>query len=540
MKYLILGFLIVFLGENLSAQTKNTATGKVSYLSSQNIYVKFESTKNISPGDTLFMADGNVLIPVLIVTNLSSTSCVCTSISNANFTISSQVMAKNKVKPEIEKKEKAQQEIKVVKKEKILVLNDTTGPTTDTKPKQSEFKQKINGSISASSYTYFSNLNTVYSNRFQYNLSLNAMNIGNSRISVESYISFRHEKNKWYLVQDNIFQALKIYGLSIKFDINKNTQLSIGRKINPKMSSIGAVDGLQFEKRINNFYLGAVAGTRPNFTDYNFDPNLPQYGAYIAHICKNSMGEMQNSVGFIEQMSGTKTDRRFAYFQQTNSLIKNLYFFGSVELELYKNLNDKPQNTLSLSSSYLSLSYRMFRRLSLSVSYDSRKNVIYYETYKSYINQILETEARQGMSFQVNYNTLKNISIGVRTGYRFENNNSKANKNIYGYITYSNIPGLKISTTIAATYLETSYINGQVLNANISHELFQGKIYADAGYQHVDYKFPGFETSLIQNIANLNLSWRLYKNLTFSVNFEETFEKQNKFSRLNLQIRKRF
>ena len=532
MRYLIVVFLIAFIAINIDAQTKVDAQiGKVSYVSSQNVYVKFESTKNISVGDTLFSTRDNALVPVLVVTALSSTSCVCTSISDTALPISMEIATKNRVKRTLPKNE-------IVKPK---AANDSI-VTTDTEKnvKQSEYKQKINGSISASSYSNFSNTDVANSNRYQYNLSLDAKNINDSRLSFETYTSFRYNQNEWYLVKQDVFHALRFYSVNFRYDINKNNQLCFGRRVNPKISNIGAIDGLQFETKINKFSLGGFVGSRPNYIDYNFDFNLPQFGAYIAHNVKNSNGEMQNTFAFVNQMNSSKTDRRFAYFQHNNSLLKNLYLFGSIELDLYKNVNGKAQNTLSLTSSYVSLSYRPWRRISLSTSYDIRKNVIYYETYKSFINQIIDNETRQGLSFQANYNSLKNIYFGVRTGYRFPSKNSNESKNIYGYVTYSKVPWINVSTTIATTWLQSNYLRGNIYYLNISRDIFKGKVYVESGYQYVDYSFTGALSSLRQNIVDISVSLRLIKNLTFSIKFEETFENSNRYSRLNLQLRQRF
>ena len=416
-------------------------------------------------------------------------------------------------------------------------IPESGGEDTVARPK---FKQKISGSISATSYSNFSNITDTNSTRFQYRFSLNARNIGNSKFSVESYTSFQHETDKWNLVQENIFRALKVYNLSVKYDNNKNTQLVLGRKINPKISSMGAIDGIQYEARLKNIFIGTIAGFRPNHSDYSFDFHLPQFGIYTGHNFSNSNGEMQNSFALIEQMNTSKTDRRFAYYQHSNSLIKNLFCFGSVEIELYKNINDTAENTFDLASTYLLLQYKLFKKLTLSTSYDNRKNVIYYETYKSYINQMLEIESRQGLSFQATYYPFNNLSIGVKTGYRFPNQNSKESKNVYGYISYNNIPAVKLSVTAAFNYLETSYVNGKILNLNLSRDFFNGKLYIDCGYQMVDYSYPGTETTTLQNIINFNLNWQVYKNISLSVNYEKTFEKQDQYSRLSFQIRQRF
>jgi hypothetical protein len=47
-------------------------------------------------------------------------------------------------------------------------------------------------------------------------------------------------------------------------------------------------------------------------------------------------GIIQNTLAFIQQNNSGQTDRRFAYFQHSNSLLTGLKFFGSVECDLYK------------------------------------------------------------------------------------------------------------------------------------------------------------------------------------------------------------
>ena len=536
MRYLTSGIFIICWALNLAAQVGNKPViGKVSYISSQNVYVKFESTKSINIGDTLYLQNENKPIPVLIVNSLSSTSCVCTPISKNTITVSMQISAKTST-PKLNEDKISEKIIPSVEK----VVADTLESAKEDKLIDPKFKQKISGSIAASSYSIFSNVSDANSTRHRYQLSLIAKNIGNSKFSAETYASFQHKKDNWDLVQENIFNALKVYSLSVKYDNIKNTQIVLGRKVNPKISSIGAIDGIQYEGKVGGIFFGTFGGFRPNYTDYSFDFSLPQFGVYAGHSFSNPNGEMQNSIAFIEQMNGSKTDRRFAYFQHSNALLKNLYFFGTLEIELYKNINDNPQSTFDISNAYLVLSYQLSKRIRLSTSYDNRKNVIYYESYKSYINQILEIEARQGLSLQTSYCNLKNLTFGMKAGYRFANNNSSETKNLYGYITYNNIPAIKLNVTGAFNYIEASYVKGNIYNLNLSRDIQQVNLFVDIGYQLVDYSYAGSETNAIQNILNLSVSLRLPKKISISANYEYTYEKQDQFSRLNLQIRKRF
>jgi hypothetical protein len=539
MRNILLIFIIISIGIDLAAQTgPEYLTGKVSFISSQNVYVKFTSTNGISAGDTLFkMSDGKPA-PVLRVLNSSSTSCICTNISSAILVISDPIFARKKnlnVKPE--GKSAAQ-----VAKEEVIKKNI---PAAETKQYTSDSpKQRIMGSISAAAYSDFSNTTAPNSTRFRYNLSLDARNIGNSKFSIESYISFTHKLHDWSVVKNDVLEALKIYDLAVKYDLNKNTRISLGRKINPLISSLGAMDGLQAETTIHKISIGALAGTRPDFTNYGFNKNLLQYGGYLALKTSSGSNFSETSLAIMQQTNSGKTDRRFLYFQHSSSPLKNIYFFSSFEFDLFKLKNDtlsnSPQNTFNLTGLYVNLRYKMTKNLTLTGSYDSRKNVIYYETYKSFIDRIIETEMRQSLRLQVDYRITSNMTFGVQSGYRFLKSDPHPSRNVYGYINYYQIPGLNISVNLSGTYLESSYINSKILGGTISRNFFGGKLYTEIGYRYVDYKYPESLLHTIQSVPEMNISWQLARKMSFSLYYEGTLEKQDRYDRFYLQVIKRF
>ena len=49
----------------------------------------------------------------------------------------------------------------------------------------------------------------------------------------------------------------------------------------------------------------------------------------------------------------------------------------------------------------------------------------------------------QGYMFQANYRPTKNLSIGANAGYRFSKLDPRPSKNLYSYVTYSNVPWIK-------------------------------------------------------------------------------------------------
>jgi hypothetical protein len=526
--------IIVFWVELNGQPTQENLPGKVSFISSQNIYVKFKSTAGISIGDTLYIPSDNDLIPVLLVKNLSSVSCVCTLISGELLTLDHLIIARkkyiepNKVAKAIENPVK---ETPLYTDEAVPVKKQAT---TD------ELKQIIKGSISANTYTDLSNTGAKNSNRFRYTFSLDARNIADSRFSVDIYTSFKYKMGDWSEVKSNLFNALKIYNLAVRYDLNKSTRISLGRRINQNISSIGAIDGVQFEKTLNKFSLGAIVGTRPDYASYGFNSRLLQYGAYVAFNSVTSESYTQSSLAFMQQMNRLKTDRRFLYFQNSTSFLKNVYLFSTFEIDLYKLNNDKPQSTFELTGLYLSLRYKMTRSFTITTSYDARKNVMYYETYKTFIDRILEDQMRQSFRLQADYRITRDLMFGVQSGYRFLKTDPHPSKSLYSYISYSQIPALNISVRLSGNYLESNFMNSRILGLNISRDFFKGKLQTDIGYRFVDYSLPENRLNIIQNMGEMNLSLQLSKNTSLSMNYEGTFEKKDLYNRIYLQIRIRF
>jgi hypothetical protein len=530
--------LLLSFGSNIHvlAQEKHIAIqGAVSYITGQNIYVKFENTSGIENGDTLFINKNEVLIPVLVVQHQSTISCLCNTIGENSFQIGDITVAKIKTK---QKKEIA--EIQIENQIEKDVSEQVITSTSEKKSLRTTNMQDVAGTLSISSYSNFAYTESDNLHRFRYTFSMDAHNISNSKLSAETYISFSHKLNQWDLVQEDLNNALKIYSLALKYDFNNTTSMYVGRKINSKIANIGAVDGIQFQKDWNRFFVGVVGGTRPDFQNYGFNPKLLEYGAYIGQNQKFDNGFVQSSLAFFEQRNDGNIDRRFLYFQHSNSFIKNVNIFSSFELDLYKIEDGQPQNTVSLTSLYLSLNYRISRRLSIFGSYDNRKNVIYYETFKSYTDAILQQASRQGLRFRINYRPVNLLNIGVNAGTRFMKNDTRKTNTLNGYVTYSKVPFINSSLSLSTNLMQTSYLNGQVYGARLSKDILKGKIYGSLNYRWVKFDYVSSVSQLKQNIGEIDFSYQFNKKLYLSFNYEATFQKNEHFNRLYLNLRVKF
>lgn len=547
MKYLQYFMLIPLLVSELTVEAQTSdepIEGMVSYITSQNIYVKFKSTGSIAIGDTLFLKFGGEMVPALEVTNLSSISCVCKSISSRQISVSTPVFSiPRQINPPVVKPVDIVEPV-------VPIIEQTPEQILDTVAKPIEEPNKriqdIYGFASVAAFSDFSNTGAGSSLKMKYTLSLNMKNVGHSRLSWESYMTFIHSDRNWSEIRNNIFNGLKIYNLSVNYEFSKHFTLLVGRKINPKISNMGAVDGIQFEMRFRPITIGILGGSRPDFSNYGFNFNLLQFGAYVSHEQQTRNGYLQSTLAFVQQMNGGNVDRRFAYLQHSNSVVKNLAFFGSVEVDFYQQVLNVPDSTYKkesspkLSNLYLSLRYRILKRLSLAFSYNARKNVIYYETYKTFLEKLLDSETLQGYQLQINYNPVKKLSIGATGSYRFMPQDPQPAKNLYVYVTYSQIPGVNLAATGSFIMLETSYLSGKIYGVGISKDFFSGKFYTGLTYRYIDYRYAASEQTLVQSVAELNMTWRVVRKLAFTLYYEGTFEKIYQFNRIYGQLNFRF
>lgn len=537
MRSLILSIAAMLLFSLAWGQEKrDVLKGKVSYVTTQNVYVKFESTRGIEAGDTLYILENGQNTPALIVQNLSSISCVCVPLADKTFKVEDEIQGQ--VSRSVTEKTEPAREI--VPNEDTLTEPKPASGEFPAKPEQALLKQKIYGRLGVSSYSNFTNEEDGNNQRMRYVAALNADNIQGTKLGLETYISFSHKDEQWESIKANIYEGLKIYSLALHYAFNERTELWLGRKINRNLSSMGAVDGLQLEKKLGAFSAGLVIGSRPDYSDYSYNSELFQAGVYVGHQAKTKNGFLQSSVALVDQENKWNTDRRFLYIQHSNSLVKNLYFFASGEMDLYEKIEGVASNTFKMTNTYISLRYNVLKNLRISASYNARNNIIYYETNKTFIDRLLDYETLNGYRFLSTYKPFKNISLGFRAGYRYRKTDDSPTRNLYSWLSFQPIPFLNASATLSSTILETSYLKGKVYGLYLNKDLIKAKVFAGLTYRYTDYTYLLGEINIVQHSGELSLMWRLFHRLTLSVNDEMVFEGSRTYNRLYISLNKRF
>ena len=543
--------LLLLLCQNVWSQDSEAMQwirGEVSFLSSRNVYVKFASTKGIKESDTLYQKTGDRYHPALLVHTLSSASIVGLKLNEEEGGIKKGdvfyahvILKKEKSLAEIraekrkerEKKHKQRVE-KILQKDSSLQASDSLALEEETTP---EYKQKIRGRLSASSYNSHSNYGDVQ--RMRYSFSMRARHIQDSKFSVESYINFRHRIGEWEAVQENLARALKVYTLSASYDISPTSWVSVGRRINPKLSSLGALDGIQGEKRFGRFHIGLLLGSHPDYSDYRYNPTLFQGGAYLSFDSEmKDYKRQQATLGFANQLNHGVTDRRYLYFQYSAQFSKSLSIYHSMEMDLYESVNSEKKNVSKLTNLYVSLRYRPVKKLRLSLSYDRRKNIIYYETYKDYIDRLLNQAHRQGLRLGVNYKIIKYVTWGLNASMRFQNDGGNYSRNLNSYINISRIPLLKMRLSIKANLMQNKYINSRLYGIKASKSFLKKKLNMELYYKRLFYVYKNQELPQEKNISGGSISFRFLKKTSLHTYFEriDNIHSDKMSQRINLKL----
>ncbi|NOX64559.1 MAG: hypothetical protein GXO85_01880 [Chlorobi bacterium] len=526
-------FALIFIS-NVKTQTnlETIIEGKVTYLSSQNVYVKFDNTDKIKVGDTLFVKQKNDYLPAVKIEYLSSRSTAGKKLGDINLRVGDRLLyfytpTALTHEPEI---------IAAPAISEQTIKNEVKIKSSKSRTRKIG---RVEGRVSLSSYSNFSSTKGIDFVRWRYTFAARSQNFNSSRLSFDSYISFNYRSTDWNYIKNNINDALKIYSLALGYDIGDNLNLTFGRKINRNITNIGAIDGLQLQGKFGKFTSGVIVGSRPDYKNYSFNSNLFEFGGFISHSDIAGYGVMQNSFALFQQTNDFKTDRRFFYFQHNSNFIKQINFFFSTEVDLYKKENGVSSSDFSLTGLYVSLRYKPIRKLSLSGSFDSRKNVIYYETYKNYADSLYENATRQGFNFRINLRPWNNLFFRFAYGFRTRTGDVKSSQNFSGSISYTRVPFIRGTVSLNYNNLATSYLNGNIFSLSYSRDLLSGILFATLNFRKVLYQFLN-GPDLDQNIVTLDVNWRIIRYLSASLAYEGTFETEFNYGRVYFNLTKRF
>jgi hypothetical protein len=93
------------------------------------------------------------------------------------------------------------------------------------------------------------------------------------------------------------------------------------------------------------------------------------------------------------------------------------------------------------------------------------------------------------------------MTMGLTSNYRDFTNDVKPTKNTSSFLSFNELPILKVAATLTYTNLTTSYLQGGIYGIRLDKNLLSGKLYTSVGYQKVDFQYQANASDLKQQIG---------------------------------------
>lgn len=507
---------------------KNQVTGKVTYVSSQLIYVQFDNTRGIEANDTLYIQSSpQHLQPVLIVKYISTRSLACEPFVNVSLQPGAVIQGFAKELPAI------------VLPSGVDSVTTVTPPVLIKKTIVNKDITHVRGRFNVQSSSDFASDSRYNSNRYRSTVNLTIDNMFTPGLSFSNYMTYSVRDKEWATFKSTPFKNLRVYDAAVIYTHDTVYKWTAGRHLNYRLSGIGTMDGVQFEVQKNPVSYGIAIGSRPEFADYGVNMKLFQIGAYVTQQQKLHDGEYENTVAVFNQTNNFKTDRRFLYFQHTNTLLPKTYLYVSNELDLYEVKNNKAKTTARLTGLYVMARYTPFRELSAGISYDARRNVFYYETYKSLTENMFTNTLRQGVRLSLTGRPMQQLTVGFNSGYRFQKGDPKPSQDYGTYVYYNNLPFIETDVSGNFSYINSAYLKGGTADISFTKNFFNG-LYTQAGYRLFQSTYAATKMVYNQSTIYGSVSYPLTGFLTLSANYEGLIESTGNSQRLFIDISTRF
>lgn len=533
MKRLIIQTLLL-LSLVLGLQAQELKQASVSYVSAQNIYLRFENTAGLKEGDTLYRQEDRKAC--LQIAKISSVSCLAKRIGDCEI---------NKGDVYFIELTKAKEAIN----EEPAVAEGPRGESIENRADSLSLAQdrELAPAMRARRKHYIdfglsngTTISTTAQANYRTNLRtrLRMDSLGGQDLSLEAY-GVLQDFRRSYTSDADAFRA-NLYNLALSCRPSEHHQLVLGRKMNRRVASLGAIDGLQWEGNWNNFRIGTIAGSRPDFENFGFNPQLFQFGLYSAYDWRKNRSFGQLSLGLMEQQNSGATDRRFLYTQQ-NFRWKRFSAFASAEIDLFENFDTATaQNTFKLSALYLSARYRFNDRWNLFLSYDTRQQIIFFERFDSEVERLLaEQGAREGWRIRTDFRVFRSTQLGLSYNLRSNPTFGNRSQNLQASLVQYKLPWIGGNLSYRFNLNQNGNLNSEINSLRYSRNSrsnFRFSMY----YRYASYQYVLREITLDpQQFYGLELSKTFKNNWNVGLNAEYSQISSQDLIRVYLRINKR-
>ena len=198
--------------------------------------------------------------------------------------------------------------------------------------------------------------------------------IGSSYWSLGGYWRARVSARARPVEQQSITDVLqRVYHFGLRYDNPQSRYVvGLGRLMVPWASSLSTLDGGYFGVRLGkSFTAGGFAGTTPDPTAWNYDPDR-QLGGAFANIERGSFEHVHYTMtaGVAVSRLDWQPERQFVFLESGVLLGRRVSFHHNAEADYQSRDRFASTDTIALTRSFATIRFQPVARLSLDVSHN--------------------------------------------------------------------------------------------------------------------------------------------------------------------------
>jgi hypothetical protein len=267
----------------------------------------------------------------------------------------------------------------------------------------------------------------------------------------------------------------RTYHLSLDYVSPRSRWVAgFGRLYVPWASSLNTIDGGYFGRRVGgNAVAGIFAGTTPDPTSWNYNPNRRIGGAFV-----NFEGGSFNTFRYSTTIGAGVSMLRWQ-MERPFSFLENSLFFGH-KVSIYNSVEvDKPRvqnvtgSTLGVSRSYVTLRIQPHSRIAFDVNHN------YFRDYATFDPQLVGTGLLdkllfQGLSGGVRVDLPYCVGVYVNVGRSSQTGDARSSWNQLFGLTLGEIPWAHVRADLRYSKFDSAFGRGQYRSLAFSREFGEG------------------------------------------------------------------
>lgn len=284
-------------------------------------------------------------------------------------------------------------------------------------------RRALRGSISLQYYEFIDDSGNVRDFRqpgLRVSLKGDELWGGNYQVRLRTRTRYTERDKPFRSASDETIWYNRVYEASVtRTPEQSNLSVGMGRIVPREIPVVGPIDGMQVNLRMGNQQMGVLAGTQPTWQYSDVSTGIQKVGVFyrLFGFKGAEKSRWQTSVAAVGEYTDGEINREYVFWNLTYRS-ETFYAYQSAEIDINRDWRaDAAGKSTQLTNLYTSVQYHPSNRLSMGISYDTRRN---YRTYElmSADERYFDDLFRRGLRFNLNVKVSNSANIAGSYGVR--------------------------------------------------------------------------------------------------------------------------